>query len=360
MQYMQSDFSSSEAVHNQRTTYTNGRIQVWDVLKFILIFLVIWGHCIDKLLSSNCYDSTIFRIIYSFHMPLFMMISGYFSLSSMNLKFLGFLKKKFWQLIYPCIIWGSILWVVLEINNSFHYGHKEISLLGLLQDFYWLADFWFLKSLFICYVIAYTGSHLIHKRYWIPTTLFISQLISPFFVSFMYPSFVIGMELRQNKFLLNKLKHNNYIIFSLFVVMLLFWNREMWINSHGIPSGFYHFDLQTWIDVLSSRCFRLLIGIVGSLAILAFFHALFNKQRHGRYIDICLDWGRYTLKIYILQAVILEKWLGGFIRLDNLPNTLCNIFIPLFAFILLSFFVYISKLIQHSLGFEKLLWGSNN
>lgn len=46
----------------------------FDALKLITIFLVIWGHCVQHLLSSDYYEDTVYVVIYSFHMPLFFFI----------------------------------------------------------------------------------------------------------------------------------------------------------------------------------------------------------------------------------------------------------------------------------------------
>ncbi len=181
------------------------RIVTFDVLKCLAIYLVIWGHCIGSLANAGDGSDLVYRIIYSFHMPLFMMMSGYFATSSMESAPWAFLKKKFMQLIFPCILWGALCWVFLESIHSFHYGNPEFSDFGLLSDFYWLSDFWFLKSCFICYCLAYIGSHIgLRRPYWMILTIMISQVITPFFVSFMYPCFIIGMELKYNKLLFTK------------------------------------------------------------------------------------------------------------------------------------------------------------
>lgn len=52
------------------------RIALWDNLKFFLVTCVIIGHFADQFTDvSNIYDS-IFLFIYSFHIPLFIFISG--------------------------------------------------------------------------------------------------------------------------------------------------------------------------------------------------------------------------------------------------------------------------------------------
>lgn len=66
----------------------------FDGLKFVMIFLVVLGH-----MSYNDYGLRLGRIIYSFHMPVFIFLSGYFtSLSASEEKQKQWLKKSF--LIY--------------------------------------------------------------------------------------------------------------------------------------------------------------------------------------------------------------------------------------------------------------------
>ena len=50
-----------------------------NVARGLAIFLMLWGHCIQCccLGDFDFYENDVFRVIYSFHMPLFMLISGY-------------------------------------------------------------------------------------------------------------------------------------------------------------------------------------------------------------------------------------------------------------------------------------------
>lgn len=50
-----------------------------DALRGISIFLVLWGHSIQYFSAGeiNYFNNFVFRFIYSFHMPLFFLISGY-------------------------------------------------------------------------------------------------------------------------------------------------------------------------------------------------------------------------------------------------------------------------------------------
>lgn len=58
------------------------RIQKWDILKFVLIFFVVFGHIGDQLKGTT----GLFIFIYSFHMPLFIFVSGLFSKRTINEK----------------------------------------------------------------------------------------------------------------------------------------------------------------------------------------------------------------------------------------------------------------------------------
>ena len=76
------------------------RIAYLDFVKFIAILLVCIGHC--YLMSPNL-KSSIRPIIYSFHMSLFMLVCGYFSIRSLEIPIKSLLEKKSKQLLIPVI-----------------------------------------------------------------------------------------------------------------------------------------------------------------------------------------------------------------------------------------------------------------
>ena len=334
------------------------RQRSFDYLKLFAIFLVIWGHCIQQMRVPNVEEDVAFRIIYSFHMPLFMMISGYFSVSSLKMSTRPFLMKKFRQLIYPIAVWGFMLWLYYEIPVFFNEQAKDLTFYGVLVDFYWMADFWFLKSCFICYCLVYLGSRLgIRHLYWVTGTLLISQIISPFYVSIMYPCFVIGMELRLHSSVFKKMVSFYWVGLLIFFLMLCFWDVDAWNWSHGIPKGLLNEDISVWCNVICCRIFRLVIGVIGALAFIALFTKLLkNRDKGNRNLA---EWGRYTLEIYILQSVILESFLGksGLIRFWNVnENMLDWIITPCCAIVLLVVCVKLIKMIYRSKFLGKMLF----
>lgn len=85
----------------------NKRIDSLDLLKAFAIFLVVWGHVIQHGLSSVYYEEPMYKLIYSIHMPLFMILAGFFSHSSLQLPINKMALKKLKELILPCVTWGG-------------------------------------------------------------------------------------------------------------------------------------------------------------------------------------------------------------------------------------------------------------
>ncbi len=75
------------------------RIQKWDLLKFFLMFCVVLGHFADVHTAENEFTQSLYLLIYTFHMPLFIFISGLFSKRMVNNrrwdKILGYLVLYF-------------------------------------------------------------------------------------------------------------------------------------------------------------------------------------------------------------------------------------------------------------------------
>lgn len=56
---------------------------IWiDSLKGWLMILVVLGHAIQSSLGDACFQNHLWNLIYSFHMPAFMAISGWFAFSN--------------------------------------------------------------------------------------------------------------------------------------------------------------------------------------------------------------------------------------------------------------------------------------
>lgn len=87
------------------------RISFIDISRAIAIVLIVLGHTIVH--SKHCF--VLFKIIYSFHVALFFIISGYL-FKIKNESFLSFIKNKFIRLLIPyfflvCSIFNSIFYI---------------------------------------------------------------------------------------------------------------------------------------------------------------------------------------------------------------------------------------------------------
>ena len=60
-------------------TGTRKRVPLWDNARFLAVTLVVIGHSIQRMTGASDNAYIIYLLIYSFHMPAFAVISGYFS-----------------------------------------------------------------------------------------------------------------------------------------------------------------------------------------------------------------------------------------------------------------------------------------
>ena len=336
----------------------NNRIRSFDILKLFAIFLVIWGHCIHVFLSTDGSNNAAFRLLNSFHVSLFMMISGYFATNTIKKPLFCFIFKKFKQLLYPCFVWG-LIWLLYVYIHQHKSINSELGCIQVFIDLYWYSDFWFLKSCFICYILLYIGAHLrLRLRYWGIITLITSQLITPFFVSFMYPCFLIGYLLKEKLSLRTIIKRHTYLIWGSFILLLLSWDKTAWDLSHGLSLDIINSSPYTIITVAFFRIFRLVIGILGAIAFCSLAFNISNERLRQKWIRKIFYWGGYTLEIYILQSIVLERLLSHYTKFDTVNILTFNIFIsPIISLAILFICVILIRLLLESKTIMMILFG---
>lgn len=67
-------------------TQARVRVQKWDILKALLIFCVVLGHMVNSYVETEEEMRKVFLFIYTFHMPLFLFVSGLFAKRTVNEK----------------------------------------------------------------------------------------------------------------------------------------------------------------------------------------------------------------------------------------------------------------------------------
>lgn len=93
----------------------NARDTYWDSLKFVLIFLVVFAHFIKMGLDEPI-KLFFHNFIYCFHMPLFIIVSGFFTRPSSAKKtwkgVMSFVEVIAVCTIYVYLIWGNAYYIV--------------------------------------------------------------------------------------------------------------------------------------------------------------------------------------------------------------------------------------------------------
>ncbi|MEH7097057.1 acyltransferase family protein [Neobacillus vireti] len=115
------------------------RSKFFDNAKFILIFLVVFGHIISPLKEQDGILFTLYTAIFLFHMPAFILISGYFA---KGYRKKGYLKKSVQKILIPYLIFQmiySIYYYLIgqEEKLAFDFLHPHWSLWFLLSLFFW-------------------------------------------------------------------------------------------------------------------------------------------------------------------------------------------------------------------------------
>lgn len=165
----------------------NKRIEYIDIARGIGILLVVLGH------NDFAYVSRFgYRLIYSFHMPLFFFLSGYFL--NVSLPFITYLKKRFNSLLKPYLF---MIFLIYFGEVSFDNMSFKMALQRIVKSLYastiyidWV-QLWFLPHLFVVSLYAF-GFFAVFGRWnnrtvrWVVmiATLGLSSLVLPVFYPF--------------------------------------------------------------------------------------------------------------------------------------------------------------------------------
>lgn len=215
---------------------SRNRILWIDTVKAIAIFLIVLGH----VLHGKCENLWVW--IYSFHVPLFVVLSG-FVFDNKNKKFSYFVTKKFCSLMVPYYIFSILSILVYQIM-----GGTDVSVLQCVLGMVWAngenGDFlymkwnlplWYIPMLFLMemvsyWIFKYIKSILLTGLLFIFSILFAGALYYtdiitnlPFggeTVIYLFPFFVVGKFLdRTNLFSSTYLKRNSRLILGAFLLL---------------------------------------------------------------------------------------------------------------------------------------------
>lgn len=328
------------------------RIISFDLLKLFAIFLVLWGHCIQYFLSTHYSVDCVYRTIYAFHMPLFMMISGFFSTNSYHLPIKDFFLKKSKELLLPVLTWGIIFFIGISIIKN---RNEEPIFVYYDMTAILYKNLWFLKSLFICYLTVYFCFNKGELNYCILViTLFFSQFFTSHSICIMYPAFVSGVFLSRNRKWISS-KYIMFVSLVIFIILLSRWDASFWPIPNMLDSISTHSMVPIY-DYLGKGIYRVFIGLSGSLFFITLF-TIINKETISR-VNRIAEWGKYTLEVYILQFIVLESIAGNLLKFDQTNLHFFHfIYCPIISIVLLFLLLIISRITHHSFYLSFLLWG---
>ena len=140
-----------------RIPSTSQRIEWLDRARGIGIILVVFGHVERGLATSNIVHgygwALIDFVLYCFHMPLFMFISGLNVDGSLRHGRPAFLKSKILLIAYPYLLWSVLQGLILFYAGSLANTPKGLNDLARIA---WepMSQFWFLYALFAFMIMA--------------------------------------------------------------------------------------------------------------------------------------------------------------------------------------------------------------
>lgn len=279
----------------------NNRDYRFDNIKALLIILVVFAHLIEK----NKALQPVYMFIYSFHMPLFLFITGYFAkFSRKTIVFrFGYMYVLF-QTVY--ILFDKF---VLGNDTSLQYTKP-----------YWLL--WYLVAILVYYLLipAFSMNKLKDtrtKKTAIVLFLFLIALLAGFDdtigyaysasrIIYFMPYFVLGYY-SKTSFEINKLIEENKKLNTILtlIVLILISAFNVFSIDIGMSLGILkvkHFYGACSYEAGDYNIFlRLIIMLTALVWIYVIVMAIPDKK-----CFIVTDIGKYTLPVYLLHGFVVK------------------------------------------------------
>ena len=327
-----------------------------DVIKTVAILLVILGHsiqygCGKEYLESNAFfQNPLFEYIYSFHMPLFAMISGYlfyYTVSKRNLKEIIF--NRIQRLFIPILSWQVVLCIWNAVKNVVKSGGGGNLLTVILSYKDIINNMWFLWSM----LGLSLGTAFVHYVFNDSILVYILGFaLAPFLpylggyiwlYTFFVGAYLFARYNNKLSFFIDHIK-KPYVIATLVIlhfVLVLLWKNDYYIY---VPPGlgFTVYGQENYIKYFIALFYRTFAGAVGSVAVILVIDAAVKfvaLKNVNKFVGML---SRYSLGIYVFSVHILSgviSWLvpgDGFNLIIVLVIALVQIIISLIAMIIID------------------------
>lgn len=279
-----------------------------DYAKGIGAMLVIFGH-------MTTYPRVIRSAIYSFHMPLFFVITGIlFFYNPVNTDFKNFTKAKFNRIIIPGIFFELLMWLWIVVKNTLEYELTNIQLmkrfLGIfLQIGY--SDFsgslWFFFTYFIAVLLLYFILK-IHRRYYLPIAVGLIGI--SYILAYSYPQMYLPWHLEIVPACMGYVLSGNLMA----QMMIKIFNSEkctkllgggaalVWIICTYIWGFNYALDSHSFGNVIEDT----VVALSGSMSVVVWCKILEDMRVKCKPLRRYLSFaGKNSMEFYGIQAVMV-------------------------------------------------------
>ncbi len=289
------------------------RVAYIDILKGVAAFLVVLGHIVT-------YDADfhrLYNVIYSFHMPLFMFLSGCTAELSYRGKTgtdAGYLKKRFVNVMGPYFAWAFLL-PVISAESFVRINWRSV----MVKTFVTNRMFWFLPTLYglivlyVCY--RRLGDWFRKRKEYLEKNRKAAFLVDSISCMTVVGATVVLMLLTGYQ-LFRDIVGFAIPFFAAVMYMEHEWVHELFHKRLSVITaliiyvlliGRFDFDR---ISVETSLL-RMLLGMCAVVVLLNISEKLQPDRLAARGLSF---WGRYSLLIYILHVQLMRE--SGILKID--------------------------------------------
>lgn len=307
---------------------------VWvDSLKGLLILFVIMGHCIATTIGNNAANSDYWWcLIYSFHMPAFIAISGYLNYRSdrSNPMQVGkVVNRRFQQLMIPFLVWSVIKYAVegdllncynciLYPTNTFWFLWALFFIVALFSFFDWVAQKAMIKQEVImgaaCLGCAATMLVLKDIR------IFGIQYVLYYFIFYCLGYYINKYCLFTNK------------VWALVLLLLAWFTMGSFWHPRELPE---FIPFTGGLATTFRFVYKFSVALVGVFAIFSLVQLTMNKN--GKIVKLISSIGSVSLGIYTFHLTFVNICVNQLRSCISSDTTLV-----FFSFVILSSLSYIA------------------
>lgn len=275
------------------------RISLWDNLKLFLIFLVVLGHLTLQYFNSSTMFCTMTMVIYTFHMPAFVFVSGLFSKHSINSDKAPIKKSfSFLMLYFFARILNYFSNIIFGVHSYFDiFSAKDVPWYMMAMAL-WYLIVWALRKVDTKYVFVTSVVIACFAGYMKGETDFLCILRLVTFFPFFYAGYVLDADKINEVTSKKSAKIFSAVYFALFVLIVTLTNDD---NKNLFPllSGRRkYFALDDNIEDFGALL-RFAYFVVVSLLIFSIISLCPRKELKTT------KYGSKTLQIYVYHRPLL-------------------------------------------------------